>query len=181
MYTDLGKFKRKLKKLIILSETELSFSDERIQKEYESLQRFELFCIKNNIKYVRNTTNSEPFDGTINNYKFQAKFVLLNHGKSLTYQISSQKKSGTINGKRIRRPYDVGDFNYYIVEVGGIIGEESKYENNFCIIPKSILIEQKILKSDTCKGKYSFGVCSYDYVKPHWSKKYWNNIPKELQ
>lgn len=78
MFTDIEKFKSKLKELISLSYNVLEFTSESNQKEYDMLKRFEQFCVKNNIKYLRNLTNGEASDGTINGYKFQAKYVSLN-------------------------------------------------------------------------------------------------------
>ena len=178
MYTDIDKFKQKLKQSVMLSSQKLEFSNVYNKLEYEMLQRFEIFCIKNNIKYLRNLTNCEASDGTINEYKFQAKHVSLSRRNY--YQIPTNKSGGELNGKRIAKPYEVNDFDYIIIEVGGIINDELKYHNNFCIIPKSILIEQKIFGSDTCKGKTTIGICPPDYESNHWSKFYWNNIPKEL-
>ena len=91
------------------------------------------------------------------------------------------KISGHLNTKQLEVPYTIDDFDYMVVELGGVVGDESKYKNNFCILPKSILIEQRILKSDTCPGKYSFCVCPPDYKRSHWSKSFWNVIPKALQ
>ncbi len=181
MYTDINKFKRKLKKLIVYSRRKLEFSNKLYKKEYNMLRRFELFCIQNDIIYQRNPTNSEPWDGVINGYKFQSKYVSLNYGDKLTYNISSDKCAGTLNKKQITQNYDVGDFDYIIVEVGGTKIDKSKYKNNFCIIPSEILIEQKILKSDTCKGKKGFCICPPDYTRIHWSKTFWNHIPNELK
>lgn len=177
MYTNVDEFKDKLKELIPLSRKELEFSSENIKKEYEMLQRFETFCVKNNIKYLRNVTNNGPVDGTINGYTFQAKYSGLRHKTST--RISSHKAAGSLNGKQVSRPYEVGDFNYFVVELGSI--EESKYHNNFCIIPESVLIKQNILKSNKCEGKQAFSIYFPDYNKHHWSKTYWNNIPIELK
>ena len=177
MYTDIDQFKQQLKKLIPLSRTELEFSSENIKKEYEMLQRFEAYCIENNIKYLRNVTNSGPVDGTINGYTFQAKYATLKTSNSSA--IPSHKAAGSLHGKQVSRPYEVGDINYFIVELGDV-NNTLNYHHNFCIIPESVLIKQNVLKSKTCKGKQAFCICSHDYNKPHWSKIYWNVIPKEL-
>lgn len=68
-----------------------------------------------------------------------------------------------------------------IIEVGGVIDDENKYHNQFCILSAKTLIEQNILKSNTCKGKKSVSVCPPDYARTHWSKSFWNNIPTELK
>jgi hypothetical protein len=180
MFTDINKFKQKLKKLIKLSFTKLTFKSKGIEKEYLSLKRFGQYCIDNNIIYKRNPTNSAPADGTINGHKFQAKYISVNTKSSLNYQVKSSKSSGSFNGVGIHRQYEEGDFDYFVIEVGGTRTNESIYENIFCIIPAKILIEQNILKTATYKGKKAFCVCPPDYKKPHWSKEYWNVIPPEL-
>ena len=180
MFTDMKIFKSKIKELVIKSYNVLEFTSEPNKKEYDMLKRFEQFCVKNNIKYIRNLTNGEASDGTINGYKFQAKYVSLNTNCRTTYQISSQKGAGTLNGEVMCRHYEVGDFDYFIIEIGGVTSNISKYENNYCIIPSSVLIEQNILKSDMNKGKKGFYICPPDYTKPHWSKYYWNVIPESL-
>ena len=60
-----------------------------------------------------------------------------------------------------------------IIEIG-------KHKSNFCILPKSILIKQNILKNNECKGKKAFYICPPDYYKNHWSKYFWNKIPSEM-
>lgn len=179
MYKNIDIFKNKLKELIVESCQEITFS-KNIFKEFLMLKRFETFCIKNNITYIRNATNSTAVDGTINGFRFQAKFASLNKPNCLNYGISSYKSYGHLNGQHIASSYKVGDFDYMIMEIGGIKNDEHKYENNFCIIPEKNLIDQNILKSDTCKGKTSFMICPPDYIRNHWSKKFWNNIPESL-
>src|SRR5437868_5262117 len=180
MFTNINLFIKRLQELINFSCTKLEFTNDGNRKEYLMLQRFKQFCDTNNIVYMRNATNSEPWDGTINGYKFQAKYVSINYDTEITYQVSSQKSSGFLNGKLIRRHYDEGDFDYMIVELGGTKTEPEKYKGQFCIIPSRVLIEQNILKTKTCKGKKGFYVCPPDYARQHWSKKFWNVIPIEL-
>ena len=144
-------------------------------KEIESLKRFEFFCKNLNIKYLRNFTNGNPIDGFINNNSFQAKFKSINNN-SLTYTINSYKSAGNLNGKIIHRPYEINDFDFIIIELGGTKSNLDKYKGNFCIIPSNILLEQNIFKTDKIKGKTSFSICPPDYNKKHWSKKYWNNV-----
>ena len=145
-----------------------------------SLQRFNAYCIDNNIKYLRNVTNGNAVDGNINQFRFQAKFTSLNRPPCTTYEVKSFKSGGRFNGQPIKASYEKGDFDYIIVEVGGTEDDPHKYEGNFCIIPAKELINQNILRSDQCKGKNKFMVCPPDWQKDHWTKKYWNTIPPEL-
>ena len=81
----------------------------------------------------------------------------------------------------MKQKYKVGDFDYFIIEIGGVRdGDTEKYLKQFCIIPSEVLKDQGILQDKNCKGKSAFCVCPPDYTKPHWSKEYWNKIPKEL-
>ena len=178
MFTNLNKFKRKLKDLLIHSCTEIKFS-ETIYKEYLMLKRFKVYCRENNIIYVRNKTNGNVVDGTINGHRFQAKFASLN-SSTTTYTIKLHKSYGSLNGQKIHASCKIGDFDFLIIEVGGIDIDEHKYETNFCIIPEKILIEQNILRSDTCDGKRGFPVCFPDSIQNQWTQKYWNNIPIEI-
>ena len=179
MYTDIDEFKIKLKESIVKSCTVIKFSD-NIYKEYLSLKRFEIFCTKNNIQYIRNITNGNTVDGTINGYQFQAKFVTLPEQSKIVYTVQTKKSCGVLNGQVMKSSYHLGDFDYLIVEVGGTKNDIHQYENNFCIIPAKELINENILKTDTCSGKKKMMVCPPDYKREHWTKKYWNIIPEEI-
>ena len=147
-----------------------------IEKEKLSLSRLNQFCINNNLIYKRNKTNGNTIDCFINNLAIQTKFVSINCDKQLTYNISSTKSCGKLNKKNIKRNYEENDFDMIVIEIGGTIDNSDKYINNFCFIPKNILIEQNILKTKKLNGKKSFYICPPDYEKNHWSKKFWNKI-----
>ena len=86
-----------------------------------------------------------------------------------------------------KQSYNITDpFEYAIIELGGNresdnLEDKTKYHNQFCIIPKSELINQGILRNDElndkgeilCKGKESIYICPSDYEKDHWCKQYW--------
>lgn len=180
MYDDIDKFKIKIKELIPLSSTKMIFISKTVEKEYLSLQRFQSLCLKNNIIYIRNPSNADSVDGTLNGIPFQAKYVSKNRTEN-SYQINSYRNTGSLNGQPIYDSYKINDFKYMIVEVGGTIQEKDIYQGNFCIIPHEELIKQGILSSDTCKGKKSFHICKPDHDKNHWCKQYWNKIPDELK
>jgi len=170
MYTSIQEFTKKLIELIPFSVTKNIMTEHRL-KEFAMLERLSSFCEKNNLNFVRNTTDSNPIDGYINGLSFQAKYRSFQDAN--TYCIDCKKYSGAINRKQIKKPYDENDFDLMIVELEGTDGE---FHNQFCIIPKSVLISVGILKTETCKGKTTFRVCKPDYNKNHWSKNYWNNL-----
>lgn len=175
MFTDIKKFINKLIDLIPFS-SQYNIISDSISKEKESLENLENYCKKNNLTFERNNTNGNTIDGIINNLSFQSKFVSFNKKNQITYIIDSQKSSGRLNGKSIKKNYEENDFDIMIIEIGGTQKDPDKCKNNFCFIPKNILIEQNILKTNTSKGKKAFYICPPDYNKIHWSKKYWNNI-----
>lgn len=175
MFKDINVFTSKLISLIPLSCKCNNICD-GISKEILSLDRFKNLCDDKNITYSRNTTNGNTVDCFVNNLECQMKYVSSPYKTSKTYQVTSNKSCGRLNGKNIKRNYEENDFDIMIVEIGGIKDDLKKYEGNFCIIPKSELLLQGILKTSTCKGKKVFHVCPPDYKPNHWSKKYWNNI-----
>jgi len=174
LYTDVELFTVKLTELIPLSSTINTMASTH-KKEYESLNRLAVFCKDNQLSYKRNESNGDAVDGFINNYTFQAKFRSVNEKKSETYVISCCKSAGYIGKKRIGKPYEIGDFDFLVVELGGTTTEPDKYKGSFFIIPTQALIERGIMKTDTCAGKRCFCICPPDYVKPHWSKPFWDN------
>jgi hypothetical protein len=65
-------------------------------------------------------------------------------------------------------------FVYLVAEVGGTKETPTKYQGQFCFIPKSTLIERNILRTSTHKGQTSISICPPDYHDDkHWSKKFW--------
>jgi len=146
-----------------------------VQKEINMHKRLEEFCLKNNMTFKRNEINSNAVDCYINNYRIQTKFVTLNYPTSSTYGVSNTKSNGV--DKQI--PYRFDDFDFMIVEVGGVRGDdENKYLNNFCIISTKKLNKKKYLQNKKYEGISVFSICSPEYSGGHWSKKYWNYIKK---
>jgi len=137
-----------------------------------SQQTLDQVCKQHNLVWKRNPTNGDTIDGWIDEIPIQAKFCSKNFAiKVKTYPITTQKSAGIHY-----QNYHVNDpFSYIIVEVGGTHDEPDKYRGQFCVIPKSTLVEQGVLESETCLGKHCMYICPPDYVREHWSKKYWNN------
>ena len=180
MFTDEDEFLERLIDSIPQSSSENSISAKTLM-ENEMYLRFQTFCASKGIHLVRNTTNGNSIDCFINGYPAQLKYTT-DKTSQYRYNVNSTKCAGTLNGKGIRKNYTVGDFDFFIIEVGGTEDESGKYHGNFCIIPKRTLISENILKSDTCKGKGSFKICPPDFeLYYHWAKHFWNNtevIPK---
>lgn len=179
MFKDVNIFLSKLVKLIPLS-CNFNIVNDCIKLEKESLFRFEQFCIDKNLEFKRNKTNGDTVDFFLNGFRGQAKFVSKNDIIRATYQVKSQKSCGSLNGKFISRNYEEKDFDFIVIEIGGTITYPDKYKNNFCIIPINDLLKQKILKTNSCKGKKIFYICPPDYDKKHWSKIFWNKIPENM-
>lgn len=181
LFNDVKKFTKKLIELIPKSSDYQLILSESSTKEYGMFERLEKFCNSNGLSFRRNETNGDTIDCYVNDMEVQCKYMPLNHGVALTYKISVHKASGKKDGKSYRRPYSVDDpIKFIFVEIGGCrtdkIEDQTKYHSNFCIIPKSLLIKQKVLQSSTCEGKPEMLICPPDYLKNHWSKSYWNNI-----
>jgi hypothetical protein len=172
LFTNLDEFKCKLKESIPLSTSENTMSSTS-QKEDKMMQRLEIFCNKNNLKFERNINSHSTVDCYINGYKVQTKFVSTNDS---TQKVSNQKFSVRMGDINVTTNYEKGDFDFFVIEFGGTCLEPEKYENNFCIISSSVLLEKGILKDKNSEGKTALSICSPDYVKNHWCKKYWNNI-----
>lgn len=175
MFTEEKEF---LERMIELIPTSLNYSgfisSESIMKEYNSALRLEDWCKVRGYKYKRNITNGTTIDLFINDIPIQAKYRSINKGRAKTYEIHITKCAGTLNGKKIPMNYTIDDpFEILVVEVGGIKDDEKKYEGNFCFIPKSALIERKVLRTSIDKGHNSILVCPPDYSKDHWSKNFW--------
>ena len=156
------------------------------QKEVECLARLEKFCKINNFTFERNLTNGNTVDCFINNHRIQVKYCSFNQNRidNVNYNIPLKKAAGTLDGKKISKSYDEDDFDFLIVEVGGIksikdgvsFDDPDFYKGNFFIISNVDLKEMGVLDSEGKLGKSGISICPPDSPKPHWSKKYWNNI-----
>ena len=170
LFTDVDTFLCKLN--IIHLSTDINTFTIDIKKEYDSICRLKQFLEKHNLTFTDRSSNENSIDGYINNFRFQAKYVSKNQDKHLTYIVKSYRDIS----KNIKIPYSDIDFDVIIIELGGTIQDPLKYIGNFCIIPMKYLIEQNIVKTSTCKGKFALRICPPDYKRDHWSKEFWNNI-----
>ncbi len=176
MFIDEKDFLKRIIELIPLSIDYSGFiSSESVMKEYNSALRLEDWCKVKGYRYRRNITNGTTIDLYINDISIQAKYRTLNVSGQYTYQINITKSAGLFHSKRIKMSCTIDEpFEYLMIEVGGIEKEPTKYNGQFCFIPKSVLIERKVLRTSTHKGRTSICVCPPDYHdETHWSKKYW--------
>jgi hypothetical protein len=175
MYNNKNIFLDELIKLIPQSNDYIFKASPSTTKEFNSLKRLNEFCKKNNLSFERNkdTTNT-TVDCFIEGIPIQCKFNSFPLKGNNVCEVSSKKYACSLNYKKLRMPYSANDpFEYIIIEIGGNQDNPNIYLNNFCIIPKSLLIERNILLSDSCKGKTKFCICIPDYKLQHWSKIFW--------
>lgn len=208
MFTDIELVKNRIKELVPISCTRLTFSEKSHKLRYESLQRFITFCIQNNIPYIRNITTI-PYDGTINGKRVKIKYHSVPPLDKNMYPISLAKNNGRLNGVTMMTSLEQGDIDYIIVEVGGDRdGDKTKHHNQFLFLSEQVLIDQQFIKTNTNEGKKAINVSPPDYImnkeneiriqqknkeitkktadtkirkiKPHWDTPYWNKIPEEF-
>jgi hypothetical protein len=175
MYTDQNLFLNKCHELIPHS-SKINKHNLTYTKERESLERFAAYCKANSIEYRKNDTNSNTIDGYINGYKFQAKFKGENEERRNIFKVNFSKSAGLISGKQIRKSYSVGDFDFFVVELGLNRDGSKDYRGNFCIIPAHELERADRFQTDDELGNTMIPICPPDYEKDHWSKQFWNRI-----
>lgn len=173
MYTDLKNFVDKVVDLIPNSCRENQI-EEKNKLENNMMTLLEEFCRENGLEYRKKDSNGNSIDGYINGLSFQAKHTSSNSQKN-TYNVTFSKSSGSLDKKRIKRPYDEGDFDFTIIAIRSL-NNLNKYQTDFCFIPSKVLISRKVIANQDNKGKTHFCICPPDYEKSHWSKEYWNNL-----
>jgi hypothetical protein len=131
--------------------------------------------MKKNIPFTINETVYWYVNNKVTQLKYCSYFF---NSRGGTFNISINKYAVLKKSSRFNQPYNINNqFEQIIIEFGGPKGENTKYHSNFCIIPKSILKDIKILK-DT-DNNVSFSICPpLDYENDHWSNIYWNSIIK---
>jgi hypothetical protein len=175
MYTDQDSFIDKCHQLIPFS-CQVNSHNDKCTKEKESLERLAAFCKANSFEYKKNDTNSNTIDGFINGYSFQAKFKSQNGKDENIFTVNFTKSAGYLKGKQIFQCYCDGDFDFFIVELGGTRDGKKNYKNTFCIIPRQILADNGRYQTETSKGNCKLTICPPDYIYNHWSKQFWNRI-----
>lgn len=166
-YIDKNKFEEDLFKLSKTS-TIMENEDDTLSKnhkiESESLKRLEQKCRELNLIFEERKTNTTVVDCIINNKNIQCKATNTKRGNLWGYTFGK-----TYKGEKV--PYDEKDnVDFFIFETE---------KNNFYIIPKQELIDQKYISTKTNKGKKGIDLPQKNYKEyrtsiTHWALKYLN-------
>lgn len=175
MYTDVFLFVQKIHELVKFSSIVTAYSY-NCMKELKMLARLEKFCKANGMIFKRNDTNGTTVDCFINGYSVQAKYISKNAKGNQRFRTNFSKHAGRLNGVNVRKCYERGDFDFFIVELGKSRDGTKRYKGNFCIIPEHEFADQNIFLTKTFKGKIALTISPADYWKTHWTKQYWNVI-----
>lgn len=158
--------------------------------EYESIERFKVFCEKHKLEVEEVYGVYSPTDLIVNGFKIQMKFI----SRPLSH-IERNKKNGDYwYAVELRRSGNVkylkGDNDFYVVEMG-------EYKGEFLWIPEYLLLEREYISGAGLeRARANLHVFPYDYVekakasaitsrqktkiKGNWScnKKYWFSTEK---
>jgi len=154
-----------MKKTTIIKDNDITnYMSKNNKKEYKMSKRLEKKCTKKKMEFAKSLTNSSTIDCFINDNAIQCKFTNNKKNSRNYFPVSCHKRK---NGKI--SPYEKGDFDFLIVELG-------KHKKNFYIFPIKKLIKKDIVKSKNNAGRKSFTVMPPDYKKKHWTLKYLNRF-----
>lgn len=132
-------------------------------KEYLSIKRFKLFCMKYELD-VKHYGSSCATDLMIGNVKIQMKYIEKPFKPNESYMVSFARHN--------REPYKKGDNDFYIMEIGS-------YHGMFLILHESILIDKQYIDTETVIGRHILHFFPYDYVKNNPTRKgNWTCEPK---
>jgi len=120
--------------------------------EYKSTQRFITFCNKHDLKIERTSHIATPTDLFVEGLKIQLKYRSKPLRDYSHYNVTLHKSNGKNN-----MPYEKGDNDYYVVE----LGENHGY---FLWFSEELLIEKGIIKTDKQQGKTSICVFPFNYL-----------------
>lgn len=167
LYDNLDLFKIKLieaaRKSTIVDDFD-NYLSEYNKLESDSMNRFQDQCKILSISFQRNITNSNEIDAFVNYYNVQFKSSTSHKNNRYTFSLFRNTRSG-------RRPYSIDDrVDFFIFEIA-----DEKYQNNFYIIQKKILIELKYISSDD-DGKYVIRIPAPNYNKYHWTLQFLNRF-----
>lgn len=180
MYTDEKLFADKIHELVRFSSKVTSYSYTTM-KEIKMLARLEQFCNEKGMTFERNDTNGSTVDCFINGYPVQAKYIGKNAKGNQRFRTNFSKYAGRLDGISIKKCYQRGDFEFFIVELGKSRDGTKRYKGNFCIIPEHEFADRNIFLTKTFKGKIALTISPADYWKRHWTKQYWNAIDPLLK
>lgn len=80
-----------------------------------------------------------------------------------------EKKKGQKKRRKVKQYKDSDTMDIFVIQV-------KDHPENFCIIPKSVLIEKGYVSTELCYGKDKLPVMSHKSMRKHWTKDYWNNF-----
>lgn len=166
LITDLDTFSRILIEKARFSTLVHEFNDhmyESHRQEAESMERFKKKCDDLGIPFERNGVNTDEVDGVSGPYNLQFKSTI-----SITCHTSQFCLYRRIGGVTV--PYSVDDkVDFFIFE-----NVTPQYQNNFYIIPKSILNKDGYIKSPEHSGKLNISIALCDNDRPHWTLNFLN-------
>lgn len=170
MYDDVKKFTSALYKKIrtstVIKNNDITnYLPEREKTEHFSMERLEKICEFHKMKFEKNHTNGNYIDGYINGKSFQLKSTKRKSG--LLHQANLSKK-----GSQVLIPYDETDsIDFFIFNIA-----VPKYENDFYIIPKFVLIDRGYLKTNEYSGHHGITLASSDYGQQYWTLEFINRF-----
>ena len=124
------------------------------------------------LNFINNEIEGLVYDFKIENKKFQEKVGGNKHENTESHHFSLSKMNGRINGKKIRKTYEIGDCDFYWLNC--------KNTSKFYVIPESKLVEKGILGNSD--GKIKSLTISKTNKITFWTKDYlfdYDNLNKE--
>jgi hypothetical protein len=139
-------------------------------KSYDSVRRIQKHYERLGCKVEYENTIDSTVDIYINGHACQCKSTSERKGK--LFKVSPHK---TVNG--ITVPYEMGDFDYLIVQ---IINKNETHENDIytddiCVIPIDVLVDHGHIKTNSQKGHTKVMMCPPRHHQYHWAETLWNN------
>ena len=128
--------------------------------EHDSLERLRKKCESLGLKYERNSTNTNPVDAFINSRTVQCKSTAYKSGKFVFLCFG---KSG--GNKKPKVSYtDKDGVDFFIFNL-----LTPELENNFYIIPTSVLVERGHVSREISTDNTKFTLPPPDHAKEHWT------------
>jgi hypothetical protein len=144
-------------------------------------KRLEVRCGRVGITCRRNPNPNSSIDGWIGTYAVQLKFRSFPVDKGTTFKVPLRQYAGVIRGTEVKKPYAATDpFDFIIAEFGGTKAEPTKYQGQFCVLPKQVLVDRGVFSSATQPGQTSVGVAPPDYPRKHWTLEHWKTFDQHF-
>lgn len=138
-------------------------------KELAMNERLALAATSNGLLFQENDTRGNAIDAYINGIPVQLKFTSFKEFQ--VYVVNSTRNAG----RKQKRPYTESDpIEAVIVELGNSEGA-SLFPGQFCILPKTVLVEHRVFSNATQQGTMRLRVGPPNRIKPHWTLPFWNN------